>query len=578
VGGFLIVEDEPLVARAIARALPPGEGIVIVHDVSAAERYISTSTSWKAFIIDIVLGNGGKSGFDVLTTALTRHPETPALVVTGHDHPGLDARARALGADFMRKPFTSTDIRRFADRACSKKGPPLSSPVISTRDVRRRGRVVIADDDPSLTPSLCRVLEREGFDVTSVTTTALEEEVRKLDSGAVILANLSLRAIAGHDDTVLRLSEARKDLRFVVGARSFGLIGAIMRAADASWLEETPELEDLRARLLGVLGYEDMRAEREAAAAPARAGAIGSPVMSQVHELADKIARSARAPALLVGESGVGKEVIATRIHERSLRRTGPFVRLNLAAISDGMLEAELFGSVRGAFTDAKRDRPGLVASADGGTLLLDEIGECRVEIQVKLLRVIENRTFFPVGSDKERTVDVRIIAATNRPPMDVNNGGTLRTDLLFRLGTVILIPPLRERREEILPLAEQFAREVCAENGLRAVRFTRAARSALESHEWPGNVRELKHVVERAVMLAESSDLDAEVLDLRTRSAPAPVSSRDKGLADARASAERIEIISALDAAGGSPTAAARKLGISRSTLYEKLKKHNLR
>jgi DNA-binding NtrC family response regulator len=247
VGGFLIVDDEPLVARAIARALPPGEAVVIVHDAIAAERYISTGASWKAFIIDIVLG-GERTGFDVLATAMNRHPETPALLVTGHDSAGLTARARSLGVDLMTKPVKNADIRRFADHACSKKSAPVSASTISTREVRKRGRVVIADDDPSLTPNLCRLLEREGFDVSSVGTVALRDEVARLGSGAVVLTNLSLRAIAGHDDVIAELSQERSDLRFVVGARNFGLVGSTMRAADASWLDDTPEIGDLRSR------------------------------------------------------------------------------------------------------------------------------------------------------------------------------------------------------------------------------------------------------------------------------------------------------------------------------------------
>jgi transcriptional regulator with PAS, ATPase and Fis domain len=283
---------------------------------------------------------------------------------------------------------------------------------------------------------------------------------------------------------------------------------------------------------------------------------------------------------LLVGESGVGKEVLATRIHERSPRRSGPFLRINVAAIADGMLEAELFGSVRGAFTDARRDRVGLLASANGGTMLLDEIGECRPEIQAKLLRVIETQTYFPVGSDEERVVDVRLLGATNRPPADVLAGGPFRTDLLFRFGTVITIPPLRERKSEIMPLAESFAAQAGAEMGKGPFRFSRAARDALEAYDWPGNVRELKHAVEHAVLLAERTELTPELFELRAQRTVVSTGGMTAtlGLADTRATTERAEILSALHGAGGSATAAARKLGVARSTLYEKLKKYGLR
>src|SRR5262249_40797108 len=232
-------------------------------------------------------------------------------------------------------------------------------------------------------------------------------------------------------------------------------------------------------------------------------GAIAqSPKMRAVFDLADRVARAPSSSALIIGESGAGKEIVAARIHESSERRRNPFVKVNLAAIPEAMVEAELFGRTRGAFTDAKRDRPGLLATADGGTILLDEITEFRIDLQPKLLRVLEERRYFPIGSDRERSIDVRVLAATNRNPLLAIGEGKLRADLYYRIGTVIIeVPPLRDRPEDILPLADHFLHWFCAEFARPALALSDEAVSLLQDHRWPGNVRELRNVVERAVI-----------------------------------------------------------------------------
>jgi transcriptional regulator with PAS, ATPase and Fis domain len=235
--------------------------------------------------------------------------------------------------------------------------------------------------------------------------------------------------------------------------------------------------------------------------------------------LADRVASTPASSALIVGESGVGKEVLAARIHEKSARRDGPFVRVNLAAIHANVVEAELFGNTRGAFTDAKRDRLGHLASADGGTILLDEIGEFRPELQAKLLRAIEERRFYPVGSDRERSINVRILAATNREPEELVSENVLRPDLFYRLGTVIRIPPLRERVDEIIPLATQFVDHFCREFGRPPYRLDPEAMEELRSYAWPGNIRELRNVIERAVMMSEHETIGPGLIDPMAKS-----------------------------------------------------------
>ncbi len=305
--------------------------------------------------------------------------------------------------------------------------------------------------------------------------------------------------------------------------------------------------------------------------------------MAKTLALADRVAATPASSALIVGESGVGKEILAARIHQRSARRDGPFVRVNVAAISGTVIEAELFGSVRGAFTDAKRDRAGYLASADAGTILLDEIGEFRTEHQPKLLRALEERRFYPVGSDRERLVDVRFLAATNRNPEELMTSKTLRPDLYYRLGTIIRIPPLRERTAEILPLATQFIELYCKEFRRPMCQLEPAAAERLVAYSWPGNIRELRNVIEQAVMMCEGDEITLEQVRESTRDSgafPMPLTASLR-LEDARLQTldqvEREHIIRVLSIAGDSKSRAAEMLGVSRSTLYEKMKRYGI-
>jgi transcriptional regulator with PAS, ATPase and Fis domain len=305
-----------------------------------------------------------------------------------------------------------------------------------------------------------------------------------------------------------------------------------------------------------------------------------------VLRLAERVARTHSSPALILGESGVGKEIVATHIHESSARRGNPCVRVNLAASPDSMIEAELFGSVKGAFTGASGDRVGLIASADGGTLLLDEFCEFKPALQSKLLRVLEERRFFPVGSDRQRAVDVRLVAATNRDPERAIAEGALRRDLYYRISTVVIqVPPLRQRPEDIPPLARRFADRMALETRGRSVEIAPAAYAALGSYHWPGNVRELKNVVERAVIMSDSDVITDAHLRFGCGASPprevavgadAPLE-LEKVRKRAIASVERQHIERVLRFANGSQSKAAKLLGVSRTTLWTKLKRYGL-
>jgi transcriptional regulator with PAS, ATPase and Fis domain len=306
------------------------------------------------------------------------------------------------------------------------------------------------------------------------------------------------------------------------------------------------------------------------------------PAMSEVLRLIDLVANS-DVSVVLLGETGVGKEVLAARVHAGSARASGPFVRINCAALADSLLESELFGHERGAFTGAVAAKAGLFESAEGGTIFLDEIGETPAATQVKLLRVLETREVMRVGGLKPRAVDVRVVAATHRDLPERVAGGAFREDLWFRLnGMTIAIPPLRERKSEILPLAARFVREACARASRQEPAIAAEVRDRLVAYDWPGNVRELKTTMERAVVLAQGGQIDVEHVLLsapQQRSSTArvnrdtqPVMPAAASLPDAVSALEKQRIEEALRACNGNQTAAAKMLGISRRTLVYRL------
>lgn len=301
------------------------------------------------------------------------------------------------------------------------------------------------------------------------------------------------------------------------------------------------------------------------------AGAMGS--LQRLIELASPSSLT----ILILGETGVGKEVIATRIHALSSRAKGPFVKVNCAAFSDSLLDSELFGHARGAFTGATHDKAGLVEAAHGGTLFLDEVGEMSPETQAKVLRVLDNREVRRVGATQSIAVDVRFIAATNRDLEAEVTQGRFRSDLYFRLnGLALRVPPLRHRRTELLQLAREFAAAAADRAGRSPPGFTRAAEVALLAHSFPGNVRELKNLIERGVVLSQGGPIDVDHL-LLSEPAVAIASDDARRLRDAVEAAERSQIVAALATADGNQSKAAELLGVSRRTLLNRLEAYGL-
>ena len=297
--------------------------------------------------------------------------------------------------------------------------------------------------------------------------------------------------------------------------------------------------------------------------------------MVTLHRLIERVA-GGDISVLLTGETGAGKEVAAEQIHLRSPRRDRPFLRLNCAALVEPLAESELFGHEKGAFTGAARAKPGLLASATGGTVFLDEIGETPLALQAKLLRVLDERLVRPVGSLRSHPIDVRFVAATNRALEDEIARGRFRQDLYYRLNGVVLnIPPLRQRPRELLALADAFVARAAAAIGRPALRLGCTGKSALAAHAWPGNVRELKNVIERAVLLAHGDEIEVAELGLGSVSPEELAPRGARGLHEQVDALERRRILDMLEACGGNQSETARRLGISRGTLVSRLDRY---
>jgi DNA-binding NtrC family response regulator len=437
-------------------------------------------------------------------------------------------------------------------------------------------RLLVADDQPDVLEAVRMLARSDGFDVRTATSPAAVLALCEAEDFDVCLLDLNYArdTTSGREgmDLLTRLRELDPTLPIVVMTAWGSIEGAIeaIRRGARDYLQKPWDNARLLATLHAQLELRNAlrtvnRLDAEAARArQAELPAIvtRSRAMQQVMSLVERVAPSS-ASILITGEHGTGKEVLARALHASSARRDKAFVAVNAGGISDGILESELFGHVKGAFTDARADRTGCFELADGGTLFLDEIANMPLGQQARLLRVLQTGEFHPVGSSRPRTVDVRVLAATNADVVREAASGRLREDLLYRLNTVeIHLPALRERREDIPDLASAFL----ARARTPSRRLSPAAMEALLAHSWPGNVRELEHVIERASLLASGDEITVESLMLR-RSDVAP-----KLEEMTLEQVERYLIERALATQGGNVSEAARVLGLSRSALYRRL------
>ncbi len=451
-------------------------------------------------------------------------------------------------------------------------------------------RILIVDDERKITELLVERIAEEGMDASAAASA--EEALPAIERGEtdVVLCDLRLAGMDGIE-LLRRTKKASPDTDVVIMTAYASAETAVeaMRQGAYEYLIKPFQMDEVVMLLRRIIERRDLVSEnaalRDKLSSRAATGRIigDSSAIRAVRDLIGLVA-PADTPVLILGESGTGKELVAAEIHARSSRAKGPFVVLNCAAVPETLLEAELFGHEKGAFTGAAQRKPGQFKLAEGGTLFMDEIGEAPLAIQAKLLRAIELKQFLPLGSAKPVTVDVRIIAATNREIEAFVREGRFREDLFYRLNVFpIRIPPLRDRKEDIVPIAEHFLREwKGAGRGGPAVPALGAdAAAKLRSYPWPGNVRELRNVLERATILAGGGSVTAAHIMIEG-GGPGRGSAEERlrsliGEMDLPAIEKRlVELV--LEAAGGNKSRAAATLGITRRALYGRLERFGSR
>jgi two-component system, NtrC family, response regulator AtoC len=399
----------------------------------------------------------------------------------------------------------------------------------------------------------------------------------------VVVTDLNMKGMTGLELCQTLVAD-RPDLPVIV-LTAFGsfetAVGAI-RAGAYDFVTKPVEIEALaiairRAAERRRLSGEVKRLREVVASTRGRGDLVGaSPAMQQTYTLIDQVSAT-DATVLITGESGTGKEVVAREIHNRSRRKDAPFVAINCAAVPEALLESELFGHAKGAFTDAKQSRQGLFAQAHGGTLFLDEIGEMAISMQPKVLRAIQERKIRPVGAEGEITVDVRLVTATNRDLEEMVESKAFREDLYYRINVIhIPLPPLRARGGDVLLLAQHMLRQYAAVFDKKVMGLSPAAAERLVGYDWPGNVRELGNCLERAVALAHFEEIQVEDLPdkIRNRQTPRSTSITANELPELLTleEVERRHVLRVLEACHGNRTDAAKILGLDRKTLYRKL------
>ena len=434
--------------------------------------------------------------------------------------------------------------------------------------------ILVVDDSPETLEVLERNLASEGYDVN--TCLSVPDALRFMDARHVdlVITDLKMPRVGGLD-LVRYVRENLKDTQvmMITGYASVdGAVEAVKAGAEEYLAKPFTDEELLSAvrRSLQQLRLRTPPKTETPAAGIERLGIVGqSRVMREVFRAVRKAA-VASATVLITGESGTGKELVARGVHYSSPRAAAPFVPVNCGAIPDGLIERELFGHLKGAFTGATEARAGLFHAADGGTIFLDEISEMSLAMQVRLLRVLEDKQVWMVGSNRPRKTDVRVVAATNIDLPSLVRGGAFREDLFYRLNVIpIAVPPLRDRGEDVLLLVRHFATRYAKDLGKPVPRFSNDVLRILQQHHWPGNVRELENVVQRLVVMADEDIIDVPDLPAMMRYSIPRTARTDQTLAQVEAE----HIANVLSTVGGNKTRAAEVLGIDRKTLREKLK-----
>jgi two-component system response regulator PilR (NtrC family) len=476
---------------------------------------------------------------------------------------------------------------------CEPRGMIAWHSVLTTSLVPPTIKLLVVEDEPSLRQMLEILFRREGYTVVSAPgyRAAVEAIAQSPQPFPVILTDLSMPDGSGLD--LVPAAKSRSQASEVILLTAHSTVEnavAAMRTGAYDFVAKPFDPKELAALVIKALEKaalvdENQRLRARVSESEHKNELEGrSPALRQLFDVIGRIAPT-RATVLITGESGTGKERVARAIHQRSDRADGPFLVVNCGALPENLMESELFGHEKGAFTGAEKRRAGLLRDGDGGTVLLDEVGELPANLQVKLLRVLQERVVRPVGASEEVPVDVRILAATNRDVESDVEQGRFRQDLYYRLNVIRLaLPPLRERREDVPLLADRFRERFAQEMGKDIVGFTPDALRAIERYDYPGNVRELENVIERAVALAGSRVIGLGDLP---QAVSGQVGAPEAGLLSLSPEgcdldavlheAERRLLISALERTGGVRKAAAKLLGVTFRSLRYRLEKHAL-
>jgi len=446
--------------------------------------------------------------------------------------------------------------------------------------------ILIVDDDASITASLALLLKQHGYATVSASSIDEALAIARRDRPRLVIQDMNFSRRTTGEEGLQLLSELRAldpSLPIILmtawGSIALAVEGMKRGASDfvtKPWSNANVIQSVETALRLAATPKETSSSRAELDERFDFSIIIGSdPKLLSVLDVVGRVAPT-EASVLIAGESGTGKELIAEAIHRNSKRRGGPFVKVNLGGISATLFESEMFGHVRGAFTDARQDRKGRFEIADGGTIFLDEIGELDPSSQVKLLRVLQDRTFEVLGSSRSRTVDVRVVSATNRALPELVKRAEFREDLLYRLNLItVQLPPLRERRGDIPPLASHFLRMAAAQYGREVESIAPRALEFLKSQSWPGNIRQLKQTIERAVLMHDVRQLDTShfvVSDV----APAPQTLPEPG-AMTLDEIEKAMIAKSMAHYAGNISRVAEALGLSRAALYRRLEKYGI-
>jgi DNA-binding NtrC family response regulator len=452
--------------------------------------------------------------------------------------------------------------------------------------VKTKGNILVIDDQEATLDSLKLNLEQSGY---AVSTAKLGQEGLMLFDGGdydLVLCDLQLPDMQG-TEVLKGLKEKRPSVEVII-ISGYGSVANAVEATKGGafhFVEKPFEFDALMVLIERALERKSLNEENEGLRRTLRqrttyADIVGrSKQMQNIFEMIEAVAKS-DANILIVGESGTGKELIANAIHYNSHRAKGPFVKVNCAALPKELIESELFGHTKGAFTGAARDKEGLIARANTGSLLLDEIAEMPLELQPKLLRALQERVYYRLGSERPVEVDFRLICSTNRNPPEAVRNGNLREDLYYRISTITIeVPPLRERQEDIQLLADHFLKTFAEKYSRPIQGYSQAATSVMYNYHWPGNVRELESAIERAVLLAKSDRIEPSDLPFTANETPAATNHHEfkvppnMKLEDI----EREVIYQTLQRTKGNKQAAATALGIYRPRLYSKIRKYNL-